>query len=63
MEPGELKSLGIDKWPIWTKEQSRFEWTYHGEEQCYIIEGEFKVETDEGTYAVKPGDFVIVHRG
>ena len=63
IRPDELRARGIDRWPIWTKEPSRFEWTYRGDEQCYIIEGEFTVETDEGTYAIKPGDFVTFSDG
>ncbi|RLD43197.1 MAG: cupin [Bacteroidetes bacterium] len=63
MSPEELKIKGVSSWPIWTKEVSRFDWTYAGKEECYIIEGEFFVETDEGTVQIKPGDFVIFSDG
>jgi uncharacterized cupin superfamily protein len=59
----ELENKGVFSWPIWTKEVSRFDWTYAGEEQCYIVEGEFDVETDEGTFHAQPGDFVTFKDG
>lgn len=61
--PSEISKKGIDKWPVWTKEISRFDWTYSGNEECYIIEGEFTVETSEGNYQIKPGDFVTFKDG
>lgn len=63
MSPEEVENNGISSWPIWTKEVSRFDWTYSGDEECYIIEGEFSVETDEGVVHVKPGDFVTFRDG
>lgn len=63
MSPGEMENKGIPSWPVWTKEASRFDWTYSGDEECYIIEGEFSVETDQGTVHVKPGDFVTFKDG
>jgi uncharacterized cupin superfamily protein len=59
----EVRRKGIDQWPVWTREPSRFDWTYHGDEECYIIAGEFTVETNEGTFSVKPGDFVTFKDG
>lgn len=63
MSLDEVKTRGIDSWPIWTKEVSRFDWTYSGDEECYILEGEFSIETDEGTVIIKPGDFVTFKDG
>lgn len=63
MSLDEIKDKGIDSWPIWTKEVSRFDWTYSGDEECYILEGEFSVETNEGTVNIKPGDFVTFRDG
>ena len=63
MSPNEMKNKGIDSWPIWTNEASRFDWEYSGEEECYIINGEFIVETDEGKFQVEPGDFVTFREG
>ena len=61
--PREIESKGISSWPIWTKEVSRFDWTYSGDEECYIIEGVFIVETSEGKVYVKYGDFVTFRDG
>lgn len=60
-ESCELK--GVYSWPIWTKEISRFDWEYAGDEECYILEGEITVETEEGKYLIKPGDFVTFKAG
>ena len=59
----QLKAKQVFSWPIWTKEPSRFEWTYDGDEECYILEGEFKVETENEIFHVKPGDFVRFKAG
>jgi uncharacterized cupin superfamily protein len=59
----EVKARGIDQWPIWEKEVSRFDWQYSGDEQCLIIEGEVTVETPEGNFFIKPGDFVTFKNG
>lgn len=59
----EIQTRNIRKWPIWTKEISRFPWYYDSDEECLILEGEFNVETDEGLFSVKPGDFVIFKKG
>ena len=63
MTPEEAKDKGVMDWPIWTKEVSRFDWIYSGDEECYILEGEFSIETDEGTFRAKPGDFVTFRDG
>jgi uncharacterized cupin superfamily protein len=63
MTPEEVKNKGISSWPIWTKETSRFDWTYSGDEECYIIEGEIIVETDEGEVHIQAGDFVTFRNG
>ena len=63
LNPDKLKNSGVFSWPIWEKEISRFDWTYSFDEECYIIEGEFDVETDEGTFHLKAGDFVTFKKG
>ena len=57
------KQMGIQNWPIWEKEISRFDWFYDSEEQCLILEGEIEVETDQGKVSIKPGDFVTFKQG
>lgn len=59
----ELEKRGVKQWPVWTKEVSRFDWTYEGDEECYIIEGDLIVETAEGTYRIGAGDFVTFKNG
>jgi uncharacterized cupin superfamily protein len=54
----EFKDREIVTWPVWSKDVSRFEYTYAATEECYIIEGTFYVETDEKTYLIEAGDFV-----
>jgi uncharacterized cupin superfamily protein len=59
----EVVRRGIKHWPIWEREPSRFEWSYDCDEECYIIEGDFTIETDEGSYNCKTGDFVTFKEG
>lgn len=63
LTPEEFDSKDVSAWPVWTKEISRFDWTYSGDEECYIIEGDFFVETEEGSVHIKPGDFVTFRDG
>lgn len=59
----QITQRGIRKWPVWEKEISRFPWEYDITEECYILEGEIVVETDEGSYQIGPGDFVTFPQG
>ncbi|NOU18941.1 MAG: cupin domain-containing protein [Bacteroidales bacterium] len=59
----EIINRGINKWPIWTKEISKFDWYYESEEECQIIDGEVEVETPDGNYSIKAGDFVTFKVG
>lgn len=45
--PMKLEAMGMDGWPIWSKEESTFEWHYDSKEVCYILEGE-AIVTPEG---------------
>ncbi len=59
----EIAKRGIRSWPVWTKEVSRFPWSYDMEEQCYLLEGEVVIETDNGNFTLKAGDFVTFEKG
>jgi uncharacterized cupin superfamily protein len=59
----EIARRGIRSWPVWEKEVSRFSWTYDGEEQCLILEGDVVIETSDGNFTLKPGDFVMFEDG
>ena len=59
-----IEKLGIENWPIWTCEESSFDWTYDDKETCLLLEGEVTV-TPEGGDPVKfgAGDLVVFRAG
>jgi uncharacterized protein len=60
----ELRRRGVNGWPIWTKETSRFDWHYDEQEQCLFLEGEVTVETPDGRrVSFGKGDFVTFPEG
>ena len=59
----EIAGRGIRKWPVWTKEVSRFSHFYDGTEECLFLEGEVVIETADGDYTIHPGDFVVFGKG
>lgn len=58
-----LNNFNVKKWPIWTKEPSRFEWHYDEQEKCFFLEGEVTVETPDGPVSFGKGDFVTFPKG
>ena len=55
---------GIDKWPIWEKEISKFDWVYDSEERCLLLEGKVIIETKDGEKVeFGKGDFVTFPKG
>jgi uncharacterized cupin superfamily protein len=63
-DAGRLEALGVKEWPIWTKEASKFPWTYDGEETCYFLEGEVTVTPDGGDpVTMGQGDLVTFPNG
>lgn len=60
----ELQKMGVFGWPIWTKEVSRFGWHYDSIEECYFLEGDVTVQTEDGRNAhFGKGDFVTFPKG
>lgn len=59
----EINKRGIKNWPVWEKEVSRFDWEYSGDEECLLLDGEVTVETPDGDYTIKKGDFVTFKDG
>ena len=60
----ELVKRNIRSWPIWEKEISRFDWSYDETEECYLLEGEVEVETEDGAKVrFGKGDFVTFPKG
>ena len=59
-----LKTRGVSSWPIWEKEVSRFDWHYDSTEECFLLEGQVVVETEDGSsITFKKGDFVTFPKG
>lgn len=59
-----LKSTGVFRWPIWTKEASEFPWHYDEEETCYFLEGDVVVTPDKGEPVhIGKGDLVTFPKG
>jgi uncharacterized cupin superfamily protein len=63
LDGDELTQRGVENWPIWTKEVSRFDWHYDSVETCYILEGQVTVETADGAVEIGKGDFVTFPKG
>ncbi|MBN1981417.1 MAG: cupin domain-containing protein [Chitinivibrionales bacterium] len=60
----ELTQKGVFQWPIWEKEESRFDWHYESIEQCYFLEGKVMVKTKDGrSVSFGAGDFVTFPQG
>lgn len=60
----DLKEKGVNSWPIWEKEVSRFDWHYDSTEMCYILKGKVTVRTKDGkSTSFGVGDFVTFPKG
>ena len=60
----QLQKMGVNTWPIWTKEVSEFPWSYDAQETCYILEGNVEVTSDDGEkFIIGKGDFVTFPKG
>jgi uncharacterized cupin superfamily protein len=59
-----LDTLGVSKWPTWSKEVSVFPWVFPEQEIAYILEGECVI-TPEGGQPVRigKGDLVTFPAG
>jgi uncharacterized cupin superfamily protein len=65
-EPDEaqLETEGVRSWPIWTKEESEFPWSYDSSETCYFLEGDVIVTPDGGKpVQMGAGDLVTFPKG
>ncbi len=64
IDENEIQKLGVRKWPIWTKEISEFDWHYDTDEDCLLLEGRVRVETEGGAVTeFAAGDFVSFPQG
>ncbi|XZG69167.1 cupin domain-containing protein [Chitinibacteraceae bacterium HSL-7] len=58
------QQLGIERWPVWEKEASRFDWEYGASETCYLIEGEVTVTPESGeAVTLSAGDLAVFPAG
>ncbi len=65
-QPGkeQLTELGVESWPVWSCEVSRFPWTYEERETCYILEGRVTVTPEGGEpVTIGAGDLVTFTAG
>jgi uncharacterized cupin superfamily protein len=62
--PAALDTAGVRDWPIWTKNESVFPWTYDTAETCYFLDGRVVVTPDGGEpVQVGKGDLVMFPAG
>lgn len=62
--PAKLDVLGVEDWPIWKKEPSRFDWHYDKSETCYVLRGRFVVTPEGGEpQAFSRGDLITFPEG
>jgi uncharacterized cupin superfamily protein len=59
----EIDKRKVKSWPIWTKDISRFNADYETDEECLFLEGKVTIETKEGNFEIKSGDFVTFKAG
>jgi uncharacterized cupin superfamily protein len=59
-----LASLGVLRWPTWSKEVSQFPWSFSSQEVAYILEGEVTVTPNGGeAVSFSVGDLVTFPAG
>ena len=63
-EASRLNELGANSWPTWSKEVSKFPWTYGEREIAYVLEGEVVVTLIGGeSVSFGKGDLVTFPSG
>jgi len=63
-EASRLNELGVNSWPTWSKEVSKFPWTYGEREIAYVLEGEVVVTPNGGEpVSFGKGDLVTFPSG
>jgi uncharacterized protein len=59
-KPTEEEIKQAERWPIWSKDVSEFDWNYNEPETCLILEGQAEVIGDDGEItSFMTGDWVI----
>lgn len=64
-DANKLAALGVTSWPTWSKEISKFSWSYNSQEVAYILEGEVTITPKNGGVPVSfsAGDLVTFPAG
>lgn len=63
-EASRLNELGVNSWPTWYKEVSKFPWTYGEREIAYVLESEVVVTPNGGEpVSFGKGDLVTFPSG
>lgn len=64
-DASKLATLGVTSWPTWSKEVSKFPWSYNSLEIAYILEGEVTITPKTGGAPVNfgAGDLVTFPAG
>ena len=65
-KPSEPEAAQCKNWPIWTCQQSSFDWDYTQTETCLLLEGSVTVadRPDSGeAVSFGPGDLVVFPTG
>lgn len=53
----------VEKWPVWTKEPSTFDWSYDEQETCLIMEGKATIAFEGGEVTIGTNDWVVFPKG
>ena len=59
----DAEARGITAWPTWERGVSRFHWHYETTEECYVISGRARIETEDGNIEIEQHDFVSLPAG
>ena len=64
-KPSKNEIKEFEKWPIWEKEISEFDWEYSDKETCYILQGKAQVFNEDGSFLAEfgKGDLVVFPSG
>lgn len=64
VDMAEIQNMGIEGWPIWSKQVSHFPWHYDTAETCYFLTGKVIVTPETGEpVEMGKGDLVIFPAG
>jgi len=62
-KPAEKEVAEMKSNPVWTCDESEFDWYYDREETCLIIEGDVTVKYSSKSVSFIAGDYVVFPKG